>query len=133
MMNTLLAIIFFTFILGGSVGLQIFLSTRQNKWLGLIIPIICFMLSLLIVANIAVFTTFTTTSKTEIVNGEVINQGVVQSQTSKKSLGEILAMVIPVFIMSNLSTLIFYAIYLGCREKRKKNLALEKMRIQDLE
>ncbi|MBF4692474.1 hypothetical protein [Fusibacter ferrireducens] len=132
MENTFFAIILFLFLIGGSIGLQIFLSNKQNKWLGLIIPMICFMFSLLMVANIAVFTTFTSTSKTEIINGEAVTQEVSHSEASA-SLGEILSTVIPVFIISNISTLIFYAIYLGCREKRKKNLELEKMSIQDLE
>lgn len=133
MENTIFAMILFMFLIGGSIGLQIFLSNKQNKWLGLIIPIICFMLSLLTVANIAVYRTITTTSETNISNGVSVTHEVGHSETSKASLGEILSMVIPVFIISNIPTLIFYAIYLGCREKRKKNLELEKMSIQDLE
>ncbi|MBK5246138.1 MAG: hypothetical protein JJE49_02540 [Peptostreptococcaceae bacterium] len=39
----------------------------------------------------------------------------------------------PIFIISNIPTLIFLAIYFACRDKRKKNLELEKMSIQDLE
>ena len=138
MENTIFAMILFVFLIGGSIGLQIFLSNKQNKWLGLIIPIICFMFSLLTVANIAVYRTITTTSETEIINGEAVTHEattheVEGSETSKASLGEILSMVISVFIISNISTLIFYAIYLGCREKRKNNLELDKMSIQDLE
>ena len=36
-------------VLGAVIGLQIFLSTRKNKWFGLILPIISFLFALLIV------------------------------------------------------------------------------------
>ena len=37
---------FFIFIIGGFAILQVFLSLRKNKWLGLIIPILCLLFAL---------------------------------------------------------------------------------------
>lgn len=82
----------------GIVLLQIFLSKRENRWLGLIIPIISFLFSVIALLNALGF-----------------------------------AAAISAFIISNIPTLILLAIYIACREKRKKNKEIEKMNIQDLE
>jgi hypothetical protein len=43
------------------------------------------------------------------------------------------ASALPVFLMSNIPTLLFLAIYFACREKRKLRKELDKMNVQDLE
>jgi hypothetical protein len=48
--NILIAIIF----LAGIIILQIFLSKRENKWLGLILPIINVIFSIIAVLNMAI-------------------------------------------------------------------------------
>lgn len=46
MFNLVLALFLSALIIGGAVALQIFLSNRKCKWLGLILPIITFLCSL---------------------------------------------------------------------------------------
>jgi len=92
--------------LAGCIWLQIFLSKRENKWLGLIIPLICLVFAIMTVFSLSLYT----------------NTGIIS----------VLATVIPVFLISNIPTLLFLAIYLACREKFKLRTELDKMNIQDL-
>jgi predicted RND superfamily exporter protein len=93
--------------LGGIIILQVFLSKRVNKWLGLILPIICVVFSILTVLGLAVY--------------------------SYQSTSDSIFQFIMVFLLINIPTIILIAIYLACREKFKKNKELDKMSIQDLE
>lgn len=102
-MKSLISIIF----LVGLIILQVFLSKRENKWLGLILPIINIIYSIVAVLGLATF--------------------------SGQSIGEIIMQLIMVFLVSNISTIILIAIYLACREKFKKKKEIDKMNIQDLD
>lgn len=132
MHNTAFFIIVILLIMAGIIWLQIFLSRKQNKWLGLIIPLICFVFSIMTVFSLAMYTN-TVTSVTEKTDGVVVREETITIQSEKPSMRSMLVTNIPVFLLSNVPTLIFLAIYFACREKRKKNLELEKMNIQDLE
>lgn len=90
----------------GIIILQIFLSKRENKWIGLILPIINFFLSTMAVLVSVAFT------------GQPISQNILQ--------------LIVAFLISNISTSILIAIYFACREKYKKKKEIDKMNIQDL-
>jgi predicted RND superfamily exporter protein len=103
-LSKLLLLIIF---LGGIIILQVFLSKRENKWLGLILPIISIMFSILTVLGLAFY--------------------------GNQSTVEIIFQLIMVFLLSNIPTIILLAIYFACREKFKKNRELDKMNIQDLE
>lgn len=119
----------------GIILLQIYLSKKQNKWIGLILPGICLIISILAVLGMASFSSLTKESITTIKeNGEVVNE-VIRNTTNENNidLASVIFSSIMVFLMYNISTAIFIAIYVGCREKMKKNLELEKMNIQDLE
>ena len=94
------------FFIVGVVYLQIFLSKRESKWPGLVIPIISFLFGLLYPLNMV-----------------APSEGV--------TLVFIVQMII-VWILGNIPTIIFWAIYCGCREKRRRNKQLDKMNIQDL-
>lgn len=85
------------------------------------------------VLGISMYTATKIASVTEVVDGAIVNQETTYPQAQRPSIGEMLATGIPVFIISNVPTLIFLAIYFSCREQRKKNLELEKMNIQDSE
>lgn len=132
-MIAVLALILF---LGGLIWLQIFLSNKQNKWLGLIIPLICLLFSLIPMLALPMYTTSTSTSVTttteNITDGGLIFEASVTPQPQKPSVGSMVATAAPIFIISNIPTLIFLAIYFACRERRKKNFELERMNIQDL-
>ena len=100
----LLVIVIFT---AGAIWLQVFLSKKENKWLGLTLPFISFAYSLLMVFSIAL----------------------VDSMTA----WEIFGLIASTFFIANIPTIILLAIYWGCREKIRQKKALEKMNIQDLE
>jgi FtsH-binding integral membrane protein len=91
----------------GVIFLQIFLSKKKSKWLGLILPTITLLYSLLMVLNIAVFDEMTG--------------------------GEIFVLFASTFLISNIPTIVLLGIYFGCREKMKIRSQLDKMNIQDLE
>ncbi len=100
-MRTLIVLLLFAAV----VLLQIFLSKRENKWSGLVLPAIAFCFALLYPLNMTVFCEVTAAF--------------------------ILQMLI-VWIMGNIPTFILLAIYFACRGKNKKNKQLNKMNIQDL-
>ena len=93
-------------VIAGIVCLQIFLSKRESKWPGLVLPILAFMFGLLYPLNMV--------APAEGVTVSFIMQ------------------MILVWIMGNIPTIILLAIYFGCRGKQKRNKQLTKMTIQDL-
>jgi len=73
--NAVFALIFVLLLLAGSIWLQIFLSTKNNKWLGLIIPLICLIIAVSGVLGLTMYTTSSgITTVTETVNGDVIRE-----------------------------------------------------------
>ncbi len=134
MVNAVFAIIGMLLLLAGSVWLQIFLSRKNNKWLGLIIPLVCFIFSIVIVLSLTMYTTSSEiTTVTETVNGVVISEESIVLESERPSTLSMLVSVIPIFLMLNIPTLIFLAIYFACREKLKTKNQLYKMNVQDLE
>lgn len=106
MIRTSISIAVLLVILVGAVFLQVFLSRRKNKWLGLVLPAICLGYSLLMVLGMATY--------------------------AGMSSGEIFIMFISTFLLANIPTAIFVVIYIACREKFKPDKEMEKMNIQDL-
>ncbi|WP_127837115.1 hypothetical protein [Clostridium prolinivorans] len=133
MQNTAIAIIILLLFLAGSIWLQIFLSKSKNKWLGLIIPLICFIFSIVTVLSLSMYTNTETTIVTKTIDGVVVSDETITSQSEKTSMISMFVSVIPVFLISNIPTLIFLAIYFACREKLKLRNELDKMNVQDLE
>jgi hypothetical protein len=123
--------IFIIFVVGAII-LQIFLSKKENKWLGLILPLIFLILSFISVASIPAYTVTTGSVQTISENGDVIMQEITES-TEKMPIGSLLLAVIGTFFITNIPTIILLAIYAACRKKTKRRLAMEKMKIQDLE
>ena len=87
----------------GLVVLQVFLSKRESKWPGLILPLLSFLYSLVMALSAVAY------------NGGI-------------PWGPILASL----ILGNISTVILLAIYFACREKFRKRSELDKMHISDL-
>ena len=85
--NLIIVLLFFA----GIVGLQVFFSKNENKFLGLILPSISFIFSLIMVSSIAVF---------EAMYG-----------------GEIVGLIISTLLLANIPTIILIAIYNASREK----------------
>jgi hypothetical protein len=96
-------------VLTGVIFLQIFLSKKPNKWLGLILPIITFLISIILMIP----------SMENIFRIEFISRAFFAN------------MVACVFF--NIPTVVLLAIYLIFRKKIRKANEIEKMRIQDLE
>ena len=133
MLRTAFFLIVMLTLLAGGIWLQIFLSRRQNKWLGLIIPLICFMISIAAVLSIAVYTNIGVTYVTETVDGAKVSEKTADLQSVRSNMSSVLATAIQIFLMTNIPTVVFLAIYFACREKIKVYDELDKMNIQDLE
>ena len=88
----------------GTILLQIFLSKRESKWPGLVLPVITFLCSVLMVLNVTVM----------------------------ESVRAAIAAAISALIAGNIPTLILLAIYFSCRGKARQKSEVEKMHISDL-
>lgn len=93
----------------GIIALQIFLSKKQNKWLGLILPIINGAFSIIMGVGIFLY-----------------------AITPPNSGSVILSMLVPLIVW-NIPTVVLLVIYGACRESIKKSKEIDKMNIQDLE
>ena len=123
-------IIFLAFILAIIIGLiilQIFLSKKESKWPGLMLPIISFSVSLLTLSGILLFTVQTGVV-TRIEDGVVVEQ-IVSEIVPKTS---VVIQAVYFFLMFNIPTMILLAIYGACRGRQKKKRDLEKMSALDL-
>ncbi len=96
-------IVLAVFVVGG-ILLQIFLSKRESKWPGLVLPAISFLWSLLYLFNM-------------MDTGSVVQN--------------ILTALLTV-LLSNIPTLVLLVIYWAVREKYRKRSELDKMNIDDL-
>lgn len=88
----------------GGVLLQIFLSKRESRWPGLVLPAISFLWSLLYLFNM-------------MDTGSVVHN---------------ILMAILTILLTNIPTLVLLAIYRAAREKRRKRSEIDKMNIDDL-
>ena len=100
--SIMLFVFLIVFVVGG-ILLQIFLSKRESKWPGLILPLLSFLYSLVMALSAVAY------------NGGI-------------PWGPILASL----ILGNIPTVILLAIYFACREKFRKRSELDKMNISDL-
>lgn len=102
-------IFFIIYLLLGAlvVYLQIYFSKMESKWMGLILPGLSLIVSIIMVLNIA--------------------EPPVDINISKR-----IAVVLSAFLTSNISTIILLAIYAAARQKLKRKLEIEKMNIKDL-
>lgn len=101
------ALVVLLFFAAGIVWIQVFLSNKKSKILGLVLPAITFIYSLIVVLGLAAFETM--------------------------SGGEVFGLIASTFLLTNIPTIILIAIYIASREKIKRNKEIEKMNIQDLE
>ncbi len=90
-----------------AILLQIYLSKRESKWPGLVLPIMAFLFGLLFPLNMA-------------------------APSDGVTVGLIFLMLL-VWLLGNIPTIIFLAIYFGCRGKQQRNKQIDKMNIQDLD
>ena len=121
-------IVFLLVVVVGGAWLQIFLSKKESKWAGLILPIITFGFSLVVFLGVLLLSVSRGTM-TQIINGEIVEQTTAQIAGTSS----IIVSAIYSFVIFNIPTGILLAIYAACRGKRSKQRALEKMSVQDLE
>lgn len=107
--NTIILLLLIISIIGLGIFIQVKLSRSENKFLGLILPIISFLFSLMSVIGFAAFTLVTL------------------SVGGASYLG-----IFIMFLMTNIPTGILGSIYLTERSKIKTNKSVEKMKIEDL-
>ena len=105
MVFTTITLFMVLFLMVGGIFLQIFLSKRENKWLGLVLPCLTFLYAILMVLGVAAY---------------------------GMSGWEAFSAILSAFLSGNIPTIILLVIYFACREKRKKQKELDKMNIQDL-
>ena len=134
MMKTTLALLMLIGIAAGAIFLQIFLSKKESRWPGLILPLLTFVTSLLVVFGLMAFSV-STSAQTQFIgeNGETIIQ---ETQEAVQPIGDIGPQIFTAaaaFLLYNIPTAVLLSIYGACRGKRNKNQALEKMSAQDLE
>ena len=97
------AILLMLVLLVGVPVLQVFLSRRENQWLGLLLPMLTFLYSLVMVCSVTTY------------EGGI-------------PWGPILASL----ILGNIPTAVLLVIYFACREKFRRRSELDKTRIEDL-
>ncbi len=98
-MRTLVFLLF----IAGVIVLQIFLSKRESKWPGLVLPIISFLISFIYPLNMAI-----------------------------PSVGGFIFALVLGWLIANIPTIVLLTIYFACRGKQRRNKQLDKMNIQDL-
>lgn len=99
-------------LLVGIVLLQIFLSRRESRWPGLILPGLSFLFSLCVTYGAALYA---------------------YMPTQDTALEDVIISTLLLFLSYNIPTLVLLAIYFACRGKYNRKKQLNKMNIQDLD
>lgn len=114
------AIFFSCFLLAATVGvisLQIFLSKKDDRRIGLILPIISFIASLIpAISNTIILLNLKVGPGVEI---DFFNSTMIMVYVNA-------------FLLINIITVVLIVIYLSCRKKRNIQRSLDKMSAQDL-
>lgn len=112
------------------IVLQIYLVKKKNKWLGLILPLITFSISLMAVLGVV---TFYQVSSTHVKSQTVTTDGVITQQIMEQPVEQDTSEVMEhVFVASyilvfyNIPTVILLLIYKNGRKKLKEAIELEK-------
>lgn len=98
MQGVLIRLVIVVLLLVGIVALQVFLSGKRNKWLGLFMPIISFLLTLVIPLNMIA--------------------------PSEGITGDFLLSMMLVLVIANIPTVFLSLIYVACREKYRVKTAV---------
>lgn len=133
---------------------QIYLSKRDNKWLGLILPAICLIFSIIMAFGLINYTTLSVKETTITENGELVSNitnnktlkfliymiqmtenksNEINNIQDKTAIPSAFLTVVSTFLIYNIPTIILLAIYFACNEKIKRKKEIKKMNIRDLE
>ena len=135
MVATTARVFFLAFLLAilvGGVVLQVWLSKKESKWPGLILPLITFAIALVVTLNMVVFVEFVVLAETQFADGELVTT-MMPEESIREEIPGAIGNVIYMFLLMNIPTAILLIIYASFRGKRNRQSALEKMSIQDLE
>ncbi len=134
MARVVISFLFSVILIAGAAVLQIFLSKKESKWPGLVLPLITFFFSLIAISGIVAFESHTAVTQLIYENGEIVSK-ITESAPKEPIMNtsSLLGKIIMVFLLFNIPTVILLAMYSACRGKRKRNIALEKMSVHDLE
>ncbi|NMA65567.1 MAG: hypothetical protein GX957_04900 [Clostridiaceae bacterium] len=128
MVNIFIGLLILIAFITGIILLQIFLSKKESKWPGLILPIVCLLISIIAVFNIASFTSATKIDEKVIdrngtVIQEIIPEVITQGDQSTPSL---VFTIMSVFLLYNIPTAILLAVYYIYRGKRCQKKEIER-------
>lgn len=145
--NLMLSVLLFVGITALVLFVQLKLSQSKSKYLGLILPALSFLYSLMIVLSLAAFTvstiTLTETSVVSVIDeqtGETIEESeeftdepeqIVEVREVDSNLSGFMQLGF-IFLVSNIPTVVLGGIYVNERNKIKMNSEIEKMKISDL-
>ena len=136
--NLIFSSLFMLLILSFVIFIQLKLSRNENKFLGLILPIISFLFSLSMIIGWSSFTNTGMITEQQITTvneetGEVIEETeeVVDQPRETMTTADFLEIGY-LTLISNIPTIILSGIYLSERNKMKMRKEIEKMKIDDL-
>lgn len=138
--TTMIALLALIAVFAGTIVLQVYLSRRESRWPGLVLPVLSFVLALTAALALMLLTagpgTLTVTEYGP--DGTVINTQTTEVEPEPepgpgRSVGETLIGGGIAFLVANIPTVIYTAIYCGEREKFRRREQMKKMNIQDLE
>ena len=112
MKNAVLLFFVWVLVAAGAIYLEFRLAKTERKWPGLVLPLVTFLYSLLVLFAYASWDSIAPGSGVSIV-------------------GESVAFFFA-FLIANIPTFVFLAIYFAVREKKKRDAQMEKMQIKDL-
>lgn len=138
--NLIISLIFLVGITAIILFMQIKLSRSKNKYLGLILPIISFLSSLLMI--LGMFSFFTMSSSTLVEGsmttdnqtGEIVEEykEIAESSEQEELEKDGFLGITYTFLISNIPTAILAGIYISERNKLTRRKEIEKMKIDDL-
>lgn len=131
--NLLIAIFIMLVPIALLVVLQVWLC-RKGKWLGLILPALSLLLSLLLVLGVTAFQMVSATGSTTVfdANGQIIEELHEQTHHADLTPGAVGA-ITGLFLVSNIPTAVFGGIWLHYKNRLDFQEDLKKMKLQDLE
>lgn len=117
------------FLIAATIALQTYLSKQKNKWIGLILPLITFSISLMALLGVA---TFYQVGSVHVESQTIREDGVVISQTSEQSVEvdhqkviQSIFIAVYVFVLYNVPTHIFMLIYKSSRKAIRKESEIQ--------
>lgn len=112
MKNAVLLFLVWVLVTAGAIYLEFRLAKTTSKWPGLVLPLVTFLYSLLVLFAYPSWDSIAPGSGVSIVGASVS--------------------FFFTFLIANIPTFVFLAIYFAVREKKKRDEQMEKMHIKDL-